>query len=143
MTINRPKVGVSVLVRHERRVLLIKRGSEPFAGMWSLPGGHVEAGETLAQAAAREAREETGVTVDEMSQIDIAEIILPGAGGGSVTHIVLVVFAGTYRSGTVTAADDALEARWVSATELAGLDLTEDTRRMIGSHSDDGWDADA
>jgi ADP-ribose pyrophosphatase YjhB (NUDIX family) len=142
MTINRPRVGVSTLVRHEGRVLLIERAREPFAGMWSLPGGHVEAGETMAAAAAREVREETGAVVGDLSQIDFAEIILPDAGGGIADHIVLVVFAGTYRSGTIRAAGDAAAAQWVPASELAGLDMTEDTRRVIDAHSDDGWDAD-
>jgi 8-oxo-dGTP diphosphatase len=142
MTINRPRLGVSVLVRHDGRVLLVKRGREPFKGFWSLPGGHVEGGETLAEAAAREVREETGVEVDGLLQIDFAEIIQREAGGGIADHIVLVVFGGAYRSGAAAAGDDAADARWVEPSEFTGLQVTEDARRVIANHAEEGWDAD-
>lgn len=138
MSINRPGLGVSVLVRHEGRVLLVKRGRAPFAGQWSLPGGHVEGGETLAGAAAREVREETGITVDALRQIDLIEVVSRGADDGLARHFVLVVFAARYHSGTVTAGDDAAETHWLAPAEFAGLQLTEETRRVIASHADEG-----
>ncbi len=130
----RPLVGVSVLVEKDGKVLLVRRGRPPLAGLWSLPGGRVELGERLEAAAIREIFEETGVTVADLVRIDLAEIVVTDAGGSVESHIVLIVFTGRYAGGTVAAGDDAAEARWVPPGELAGLDLTEDTRRVIESH---------
>jgi len=138
MTINRPILGVSTLVRHEGRVLLVKRARPPLQGYWSLPGGQVEGGETLAEAAAREVREETGITVDRLKQIDLAEIVTRDGGGGIASHFVLVVFAARYLSGTATAGDDAAEARWLAPAEFARLQMTEEARRVMASHTDNG-----
>ncbi len=136
----RPVLGVSVLVQDGGRVLLVKRGRPPLQGLWSLPGGHVEGGEKLTQAAAREVREETGVEVGDLRQIDIAEIIGRDDAGGVAWHFVLVVFAGPPVSGTAVAGDDAAEVRWVGPEEFDGLQMTDDTRRLV-MRKDDSLDA--
>ena len=138
MVINRPVLGVSALIVDGGRVLLVKRGNAPLKGYWSLPGGHVEAGETLADAAAREVREETGIVAGDLRQIDLAEIIGRDGKSGIAHHIVLVVFAGRRTSGEPVAGDDAAEARWVGADEMAGLKMTEDTKRVIALHASIG-----
>lgn len=139
--IGRPVLGVSVLVRDGGRVLLVKRARPPVMGYWSLPGGHVESGETLKQAAAREVREETGIAVDELRQIDVAEVIGGDERGSTPHHFVLVVFAGRAVPGTPVAGDDAGEARWVEQSEFDGLKMTDDTRRLVMRTGDGHADA--
>ncbi len=130
----RPLVGVSVLVRNKGHTLLVKRGRSPFAGLWSLPGGRVEWGEGLEDAAIREVLEETDVKIDSLRRIDLAEIIGRDPTSEMEFHIVLVVFAGRFHSGSIMAGDDAAEARWVAPEDLSELDMTTDTRRMIEMH---------
>src|SRR5665213_2540626 len=134
--VGRPVLGVSVLVRDGGRVLLVKRVRSPLKGYWSLTGGHVEGGETLRQAATREVREETGLAVHDLRQIDVAEIISEGAAGGAPYHFVLVVFAGRAGPADPVAGDDAAEARWVRQDELNGLKMTDDTRRLVMRNGD-------
>jgi 8-oxo-dGTP diphosphatase len=112
-----PCVG-AILTDHER-ILLIRRGHEPEAGRWSLPGGRIEPGETDEQALVREVREETGLEV------------VPGALAGAVDRpapggAVLVIrdYAATITGGTLAAGDDAADARWFSVRELDSLPLT-------------------
>jgi ADP-ribose pyrophosphatase YjhB (NUDIX family) len=128
---DRPYLGVSVAVWRDGAVLLIKRGRPPFAGFWSFPGGGVELGEGLEAAAAREVREETGIHVAILRQIDRAEIIARDGDGRIERHYVLIVFAGRSIGGEIKAGDDAAEARWVPIAEFARLNLTEDTRRIL------------
>jgi 8-oxo-dGTP diphosphatase len=139
MTINasakRPVLGVSTLVRRNGAVLLVKRSRPPLEGYWALPGGHVEAGERLAEAAAREVHEETGVTVDNLKQIALNEIVTRDGDGGVASHHVLVVFRGDYRAGEVVAGDDAAEARWVSEADTGGLLMIDNARRIIADHA--------
>ena len=97
----RPLLGVSVLVRRDGKVLLVRRGRPPAAGLWSLPGGKVEFGERLEVAAIREISEETGIAIDRLERIDMAEIITRDAAGAVDWHAVLVVFAGRYVAGEV------------------------------------------
>ena len=133
-----PILGVSILLHHRGRLLLVRRGREPLAGFWSLPGGRVEFGERLADAVARELLEETGVTAANLKPIDFAEVI---DAGGAAGHFVLVVFQGDFRSGTPIAGDDAAEARWVEPTEFRSLPLADQTRTIIDRHI--GMPADA
>ncbi len=101
------------------RLLLIRRGREPGRGLWSLPGGRCEPGETAAQTAVREVREETGLTVAAGALVGRVE--RPGLGGA-----VYVVddIACTVVGGTLAAGDDADDVRWVDAAELARLPLS-------------------
>jgi 8-oxo-dGTP diphosphatase len=130
-TIGRPVLGVSALVVNDGRVLLVKRGKPPLLGYWSLPGGHVEGGETLAGAAAREVLEETGIAASNLKRIEVVEII---GDSGAARHIVLVVFRGD-GSGTPVAGDDAAEARWVALGEIPALTMIEDTKQLIATHA--------
>jgi ADP-ribose pyrophosphatase YjhB (NUDIX family) len=134
MSINRPVVGVSTLVLDQGRALLVKRGKAPLFGYWSLPGGHVELGESLAEAAVREVREETGLDADNLKAIETLEIVSRDAEGGVASHFVLVVFRGE-GTGVPRAGDDAAEARWVALADIATLHMTEETKRLIAKHA--------
>ena len=101
------------------RLLLIRRGHEPEAGSWSLPGGRVEPGESDVQALVREMREETGLIVQPGPLVGAVE--RPGP-GGSVLEIR--DYAATVTGGTLAAGDDAADARWVAAADVARLALT-------------------
>ena len=103
------------------RVLLVKRGKEPQKGRWSVPGGSVEPGETLMEAAAREVREETGLTV--IVGPELWSFSTPTADGRIYE---IHDFAATVTGGELVAADDADDVRWVSPDELQDLPLTVD-----------------
>ena len=130
---DRPYLGVSVAAWRDGEVLLVKRGRAPLVGYWSFPGGGVEIGERLEEAARREVREETGMEIAVDRQIDHAEIIARDADGRIERHYVLIVFAARVLSGEVRAGDDAMEARFMPLSDVAGLNLTEDTRRILAA----------
>ena len=127
----RPLIGVSVMVRRGDRVLLVKRGREPLIGLWAFPGGLVELGERLEEAAKREVREEAGLEIDGLEQIDLAEIIRRDADDRVASHYVLIVFGARHSSGEPRAGDDAAEARWVAPSEWVAMKLTADTGRIL------------
>jgi ADP-ribose pyrophosphatase YjhB (NUDIX family) len=102
------------------RLLLIKRGHEPGAGLWSLPGGRVEPGESDEQALIREVREETGLSVRAGRLIGAVQ----RAGFGE-SVLDIRDYAATTTGGTLAAGDDAADARWVDQAELSGLSLTD------------------
>lgn len=101
------------------RVLLVLRGTEPEKGRWSVPGGSVEPGETLAEAAAREAFEETGLRVSVGRELWCVTI---PAGDGRVFEVH--DFAATVTGGELSPGDDADDARWVTPAEFDQLPLT-------------------
>ena len=111
---------VGAVIKDDRgRLLLIKRGHAPGAGLWSLPGGRIEPGETDAEALVREMREETGLEI-EAGQL-IGTVRRP-AQDGAVLDIR--DYAATVTGGSLRPGDDAADARWVDASELASLPLT-------------------
>ena len=114
-----PCVG-AIITDAAGRLLLIKRGHEPGKGLWSIPGGRVEPGETDEQAVIREVREETGLAVRAGRLIGAVRRPAPG---GAVLDIR--DYAATVTGGTLTAGDDADDARWAGKAELAGLPLTD------------------
>jgi 8-oxo-dGTP diphosphatase len=114
-----PCVG-AIITDSAGRLLLIKRGHEPGKGLWSIPGGRVEPGETDEQAVIREAQEETGLVVRPGRLVGAVRRMAPGG-------VVLDIrdYAATVTGGALTAGDDADDARWAGPAELAGLPLTD------------------
>ena len=128
----RPIVGVGGVVFADGRVLLVKRRFEPLAGRWSLPGGALEVGETLAEGLAREMREETGLEVDVGPVVDVFDRITRDGQGRARFHYVLVDYLCTVRAGVPTAGSDVAEVALAEAGELARYDLTAKTIEVIG-----------
>ncbi len=120
-----PAVGVVCLRGDE--VLLIRRGTPPRAGEWSLPGGRIEPGERAVDAALRELREETGVEAEITGLIDVVDGVFPEAG----RHYVLIDYAARWLSGEPVAGDDAVEARFVALDQVEALIDWSETPRII------------
>jgi ADP-ribose pyrophosphatase YjhB (NUDIX family) len=128
---DRPIVGVGAVIIHQGRVLLIKRGSPPLLGEWSLPGGAVELGETLRAAAEREAREETGLIVKAGEVLEVLDRIVPGKDAAPQFHYVLIDFLCTVQGGELCAGGDAADARWGGESELAEYKLEQPALDVI------------
>jgi ADP-ribose pyrophosphatase YjhB (NUDIX family) len=126
-----PLLGVSVALWRDGSVLLARRAKPPLAGLWSLPGGLVEVGEQLMDAARRELKEETGLTCDLVGIADWHEVILRDKAGAVERHYVLAVFAGTWRSGEAQAQGDAEAVRWARPQDLEDLQMTEGAAEII------------
>ena len=114
-----PCVG-AVVTDEQGRLLMIQRGHDPGAGLWSIPGGRIEPGETDAQALVRELLEETNLQV-KVGRF-IGSVQRQGLGGAVID---IRDYAATVTGGTLRAGDDAAGARWVTAAELARLEVTE------------------
>lgn len=113
-----PLVGVGVVVIDSGRILLVKRGREPGKGLWAVPGGKVRGGESMREAARREALEETGL------EVEVGDVIWVGEHISEDHHIVLIDFQAALLGGNLMAADDADEARWVELAEAGEYPLT-------------------
>ncbi|KYH38502.1 MAG: hypothetical protein AYL28_003480 [Candidatus Bathyarchaeota archaeon B23] len=111
-------MGVGVLIREGDRYLLVRRAAEPDAGLWSIPGGLVEVGEGVKEAAVREAREETGLEVEILDLLGVVDKIVRDEGGRIRFHFVILDYLAEVRGGRLRASSDALEARWVRREEL-------------------------
>ncbi|HEY2446746.1 MAG TPA: NUDIX hydrolase [Rhizomicrobium sp.] len=129
-------VGVGAVIRNDRgAVLLVRRSNAPRAGEWSLPGGKVEYGETLRAALVREIREETGLEIEALDLIDVAEIGCDSEAGTQDKQYVLVDFRARVVGGVLVAGSDAADARWFAEDEIDRLEIWSETRRVIESAS--------
>jgi ADP-ribose pyrophosphatase YjhB (NUDIX family) len=128
---SRPIVGVGGVVFIDRRVLLIRRRFEPLAGRWSLPGGALEVGETLAGGLAREMKEETGLDVVVGPVVDVFDRITRDEHGRVRYHYVLVDFLCRARRGSPVAGSDVAEVALAGPDDLARYDLTPKTLEVI------------
>jgi 8-oxo-dGTP diphosphatase len=120
---DRPIVGVGAVIVRDGRAVIVRRGGEPLAGEWSVPGGVLELGETLRQGAEREALEETGLNVRAGEVLEVFDSIVPDASGRTQYHFVLVDFLCDCVSGELRAGGDAADARWIALDDLPGLAL--------------------
>lgn len=128
-----PMVAVGAVVFKNNCVLLVRRGQAPSEDLWAIPGGSVEIGETLQEAAEREILEETGVQIHAGKPIYTFDVIDRDADGKIRFHYVIVDLAADYVSGEPEAGDDAAEARWVSAHEVNALEVSRATLNLLKS----------
>ena len=126
-----PLVGVGAVIVENGRVLLICRGQAPLLGEWSLPGGVLECGETLRDAAMREAREETGLTVGVEEMLGVYERVIRSDEGRIRYHYVLIDFLCRPVAGELKAGSDAAEVAWFSRDELPALKLAYDANDVV------------
>lgn len=124
-------MAVGAVVFKEDRVLLVRRGQPPAEDFWAIPGGSVKIGETLQQAAEREIREETGVQIRAAKPIYTFDVIERDESDGVRFHYVIVDLSADYVSGELSAGDDAVEVRWVSAEEINMLAVNATTLRLL------------
>ena len=127
-----PIIGVGVVVLNNRNeILLIKRGTEPNIGIWTIPGGRQEAGESLATTAHREIEEETGVIIGTPKLIDVVDHIEHNPDGTLLRHYSLIDYAARYLNGKPRAGGDAACAAWVSLAEIDKYITWSETLRII------------
>jgi len=126
-----PLVGVGAVIVENGRALLIRRGTPPLLGEWSLPGGVLECGEALRDAVAREAREETGLIVDVGEMLGVYERVIRAGDGRVRYHYVLIDFLCRRVSGEMKAGSDAAEIGWFRREELPALKLAHDANDVV------------
>jgi ADP-ribose pyrophosphatase YjhB (NUDIX family) len=125
-----PLVGVGGVVIHRNRVLLIRRGTEPLKGEWSIPGGLVEVGEELAAAVRRELKEETGLDVEPVGVVLAFDRIMR-EGRRVKYHYVIIDYLCRRKRGRLRPASDVLEAQWVRREDLPQYGLTKMATAVI------------
>jgi 8-oxo-dGTP diphosphatase len=126
-----PLVGIGAIIIENARVVLVKRAHPPLQAEWSIPGGVLEVGELMREAAIREAREETGLTVEPRELLGVYDRVVRDADQRVQYHYVLIDFLCRRVAGDLAAASDAADVRWFAQEELPGLKLAEDTLDVI------------
>src|SRR6266436_5200727 len=134
----RPVVGIGGVIIDQGRTLLIRRGSEPLLGEWSIPGGTLELGESLIEGVARELREETGIEVRVLELIEVFDRVYLGDGSSEVEtkprprfHFVIADYLCERISGEPKAGSDVTDVAFASEEELSRFHLTETATRVV------------
>lgn len=122
---------MGAVVFKENKVLLVLRGKPPAEKQWSIPGGCVELGETLQEAAEREIAEETGIVIHAKKPIYAFDVIERDENGNFQFHYVIVDLAADYISGELRAGDDAVDVHWVSIKDLDNRNVSDATRKLL------------
>ena len=128
---DRPYVGIGGVIVHDGRVVIVKRRFEPLAGQWSIPGGAVEAGETLEACVVREMNEETGFVVEVGPVVEVLDRITRDDEGRVLYHFVLIDYLCRPVGGELRAGSDVAEAVLAESSELAQYELTEKALAVI------------
>jgi ADP-ribose pyrophosphatase YjhB (NUDIX family) len=126
-----PLVGVGAILIRRDRILMAQRGKQPLKGWWSLPGGALETGESLADAVRREALEETGLEIRPLRVFEIFERIMRDGRGQPEYHYVLIDYLCRATGGTLRPGDDVCAVEWVRRRDLPALQITEGTLDVI------------
>jgi mutator protein MutT len=126
-----PIVGVGAIIITEGKILLEKRKNDPGRGKWSIPGGLVELGESVEETVIREVEEETGLDVEKPEHIDVVDNVVRDADNQVKYHFVIIDYFVELKGGTLKAASDAEELRWVNLDEVENFDLTKTFRAFF------------
>ena len=127
----RPFLAVSAAIFRDGKVLAVRRARKPAHGVYTMPGGVVEIGETLHEAVMREVREETGLEIYPVALAGHREAIQHDAQGKVERHFIIMCFAARWRSGEVVLNEELDDARWLKPEELAGLRTTEGLAEIV------------
>ena len=130
---DRPYLAVSAAIIRDGKILIVRRARPPARGLFTLPGGGVEAGETLHEALMREVREETGLTVEPLALAGHREVIARDCEGRAERHFVILAFAARWLAGEVSLNEELAEAHWLAPAELAGLATTEGLADIVAA----------
>jgi ADP-ribose pyrophosphatase YjhB (NUDIX family) len=122
---DRPYLAVSAAIIRDGQILVARRARAPALGVWTLPGGVVEAGETLTEAIMREVAEETGMTIEPVALAGHREVLVRDDGGRLSRHFVILCFAARWLAGEPRLNEELAEARWLRPAELAALKTTD------------------
>ena len=129
----RPYLAVSAAIFRDGRVLIVRRARPPAHGLYTLPGGGVELGETLEHAVIREVREETGLAIAPLGLVGFREAIASDAAGRVERHFVILPFAARWIAGEIALSEELAEADWRKPDALAGLKTTEGLVQIVAA----------
>jgi 8-oxo-dGTP diphosphatase len=129
----RPYLAVSAAIFHNGKVLIVRRGRAPAKGVYTLPGGGVELGETLEQAVIREVREETALDIEPVELVGFRQAIARDAAGRVERHFVILPFAARYVGGELALNEELAEADWRDPSALGGLKTTEGLAEVVAA----------
>jgi len=132
----RPYLAVSAAIVRDGKILVVRRARAPAHGLYSLPGGVVEVGETLEEAVTREVREETGMTIEPVALAGFREAIVRDAESRVERHFIILCFAARWRAGEVLLNEELDEARWPEPAELASLPTTAGLAEIVAEAFD-------
>ena len=130
---DRPFVAVSAAIIRDGRVLIVQRAQPPMRGVFTLPGGVVETGETLHQALVREINEEVGMAIEPVALAGHREVIVRDAEGRAERHFIILAFAARWISGEPKLNHELSDARWMRPEEIARLRTTEGLGEIIAA----------
>jgi len=129
----RPYLAVSAAIFRDGRVLIVRRARPPAHGLYTLPGGGVELGETLEEAVVREIREETALTIEPLELVGFRQAIGRDASGRVERHFVVLPFAARFIGGEIALNEELAEAKWLMLSEISGLKTTEGLAAIVAA----------
>jgi len=129
----RPYLAVSAAIFRDGRVLIVRRAEPPAQGLYTLPGGGVELGETLEQAVIREVREETALDIEPLALAGYRQMIARDAAGKIERHFVILPFAARFIGGEVKLNAELAEAKWLLPAEISGLKTTDGLADIVAT----------
>ncbi len=130
---DRPFLAVSAAIVRDGRVLVVQRARPPASGVYTLPGGVVEAGESLREALVREVREETGLAIEPVALAGHREVVARDAAGRVERHFVILAFAARWVSGEPQLNEELSEARWMDPSDIGTLRTTEGLAEIVAA----------
>ena len=129
----RPYLAVSAAIIRDGKVLVVRRARKPALNLYTMPGGVVEAGETLFEAVKREVREETALDIEPVALAGHREAIMRDRDGKVERHFIILCFAARWRSGEPVLNEELEDARWLEPSEISGLRTTEGLAEIVAS----------
>ncbi len=133
---DKPQLAVGAIVFHEGKVLLVKRGNPPAKDTWSIPGGSVELGETLQDAAEREIWEETGIVIKAKKPVFTFDFVDKDNQGKIRYHYVIIDLYAEYIKGSIRPGDDVVDVGWFTPSQINDIHINAVTKEFLTEYFD-------